>query len=101
MTELNHVTEPDPNRGEAQVIWPAAPATPDTPTAPAEPGEDAGNAGPRDPAVDEVLDRLNELRDLPVSQHGEVYAGLHDDLLAALNESVSTTSPGDAANEQA
>ena len=95
MTELNHVTEPDPNRGEAQVTWPATPATP------AEPGEAAGNAGSRDPTVDEVLDRLNELRDLPVSQHGEVYAGLHDDLLAALNESVSTTSPGDAANEQA
>ncbi len=36
-----------------------------------------------------------------MAQHGEVYAGLHDDLLAALNESVTSTSPGDAANEQA
>ena len=95
MTELNHVTEPDPNRGEAQVTWPAAPATP------AEPGEASANADSRDPAVDALLDRLTELQDLPVAQHGEVYAGLHDDLLAALNESVTTTSPGDAANEQA
>ena len=90
MTELNHVTEPDPNRGEAQVTWPATPATP------AEPGEAAGNADSRDAAVDALLDRLTDLQDLPVAQHGEVYAGLHDELLAALNESVNTTSTGDA-----
>lgn len=94
MTEPNHVTEQDPNTGEAQVTRPAAPAAP----APPEPAEAAGS---RDPAVDALLDRLTELRDLPVAQHGEVYAGLHDDLLAALNESVTTTSPGDSANEQA
>ena len=95
MTEPNHITAPDPDRGEAQVTWPAAPATP------AEPEEAAANAGSRDPAVDALLDRLTDLQDLPVAHHGEVYAGLHDDLLAALNESVTTTSPGDAANEQA
>ena len=92
MTELNHITEPDPGRGEAQVTWPAVPA---------EPGEASANAGSRDPAVDALLDRLTDLQDLPVAQHGEVYASLHDDLLAALNESVTITSPGDTANEQA
>jgi hypothetical protein len=91
MTELNHINEPDPNGGEAQVTWPAA----------AEPAEAAANTDSRDSAVDALLDRLTELQDLPVAQHGEVYAGLHDELLAALNETVSTTSPGDAANEQA
>ena len=97
MTEPNHVTEQDPNRGEAQVTRPAAPAAP----APPEPAEASADPGSRDPAVDALLDRLTELRDLPVAQHGEVYAGLHDELLAALNESVTTTSPGDSANEQA
>ena len=95
MTELNHITAPDPDRGAARVTWPAGPATP------AEPGEASANAESRDPAVDALLDRLTDLQDLPVAQHGEVYAGLHDDLLAALNETVTTTSPGDAANEQA
>ncbi|BCW66527.1 hypothetical protein NicSoilB4_12900 [Arthrobacter sp. NicSoilB4] len=95
MTEPNHNTEPDPDRGEARVTWPATPATL------AEAGGAAGDAAPRDSAVDALLDRLDGLQGLPVEQHGEVYAGLHDDLLAALNEPVSTTSPGDAANEQA
>ena len=95
MTEPNHITEPDPDRGDAQVTWPAAPA------APAEPAKPQGTPASRDPAVDALLDRLGELPDLPVARHGEVYAGLHDDLLAALNESVNTTSPGDATNEQA
>jgi hypothetical protein len=94
MTELNHITDPDPDRGEPPATRPAVPA-------PAEAGEAAANTGSRDPAVDALLDRLTELQDLPVAQHGEVYAGLHDDLLAALNESVTTTSTGDAANEQA
>jgi hypothetical protein len=97
MTELNHITEQDLNRGEAQVTRPAVPAAP----APVEPGEASATAGSRDPAVDALLERLTELQDLPVAQHAEVYAGLHDDLLTALNESVTTTSPGDAANEQA
>ena len=92
MTEPNHVTEPVPSRGDAQVTWPATPG---------EPGGASTDAGPRDAAIDALLDRLADLQDLPVDQHGEVYAGLHDDLLAALNESVSTTSPGDAAHEQA
>jgi hypothetical protein len=88
MTELSHVTEPDPDRGEAQVTWPATPAPQ---AAHAEAEEPAAAAGSRDPAVDALLDRLAGLQDLPVAHHGEVYAGLHDDLLAALNESVTTS----------
>jgi len=91
MTELNHNTEPDPDTGEAQVTWPAAPA------AQAAHEEASASTDSRDPAVDALLDRLTDLPGLPVAQHGEVYAGLHDDLLAALNESVTTTSPGDTA----
>ncbi len=53
MTELNHITEPDPDRGEAQVTWPTAPA------AQAEHEDASGNADSRDPAVDALLDRLD------------------------------------------
>jgi hypothetical protein len=42
-----------------------------------------------DPAVNAVLDRLAAVRQMPVSAHGEVYAGLHDALLEALNEDVT------------
>ena len=101
MTELNHTTETDPSRGDAQVTWPA------------ELGDTAGNADSRDPAVGALLDRLGQLPELPVARHEEVYADLHDELLAALNESVAgqetagqnpaqhMTSTGDATNEQA
>ena len=95
MTELNHTTETDPDRGAAQVTWPAVPGDP------AEAGYAAGHAESGDQDVDALLDRLGQLSELPVARHGEVYAGLHDDLLAALNESVNTTSTGDATNEQA
>lgn len=91
MTEQNHPTETNPASGDVQVTWPAVPAD----------RAEAGNAETGDPDVDVLLDRLGELPELPVALHGEVYAGLHDDLLAALNESVNTTSTGDATNEQA
>ena len=42
-----------------------------------------------DPAVNAVLDRLGAVRQMPVSGHGEVYAGMHDALLEALNEDVA------------
>jgi hypothetical protein len=95
MTELNHTTATDPTRGDAQVTWPALPGDP------AEAGDAAGDSGSRDADVEALLDRLSQLPELPVARHGELYAGLHDDLLAALNESVNTTSTGDATNEQA
>lgn len=44
----------------------------------------------QDPAVSAVLDRLAALQQTPVSGHGELYAGMHDALLEALNEDVAS-----------
>lgn len=99
MTESNHLTGTDPAREDARLTWPALPA---------EAGDAAGNDPSWDPAVGALLRRLGDLPELPVARHDEVYALLHDDLLAALNESIAappatgpapagpTTTPGDA-----
>ena len=104
MTELNPNTGTDPAGGDPHVTWPELPAAS---------GDAAGDDPSRDPAVVALLRRLSELPALPVARHGEAYALLHDELLAALNESVAeqptagpaaagpTNSPGDATNEQA
>ncbi|WP_196802312.1 hypothetical protein [Arthrobacter sp. 131MFCol6.1] len=57
----------------------------------AAPGQQAGErqAAVLDPAVNAVLDLLGAVRQTPVSGHGEVYAGMHDALLEALNEDVA------------
>ena len=47
-------------------------------------GDDSGEAG--HPLVEETMARLDELRDRPVSEHGEVYADLHERLQSALVE---------------
>ncbi|WP_246168505.1 hypothetical protein [Arthrobacter luteolus] len=39
-----------------------------------------------DPRVDAVLAGLDRVPELPVAEHAGLYAGLHDGLLAALNE---------------
>ncbi|MGO4231004.1 hypothetical protein AB4Y72_19345 [Arthrobacter sp. YAF34] len=44
----------------------------------------------QDPAVSAVLDRLAALEQAPVSEHGELYAGMHDALLETLNEDVAS-----------
>ena len=107
MTELNRTTETDAEGAEARVSWPALPPAP---------GHSAGHVPSTDHAVAALLERLSALPELPVDQHQEVYAGLHDDLLAALNEAVAggsaaaqagkhetavTTKTGDATHEQA
>ncbi len=46
-----------------------------------DPDPDAGH-----PLVKETMARLDELRDRPVSEHGEVYADLHERLQSALVE---------------
>lgn len=92
MTEQNHMTETDTDGGQPQVTWPV-------PTA--ESGEPDGHVPSTDPEVAALLDTLSELPGLPVALHAEVYAGLHDELLAALNASGTTTSPRDATHEQA
>jgi hypothetical protein len=72
----------------ADVAWPELPSQ-------QLPAELSGPAAPEhaaavlDPAVNAVLDRLAAVRQMPVSGHGEVYAGLHDALLEALNEEVA------------
>jgi hypothetical protein len=83
MTELNPETHPargtdtqtpeTPDTEDSRIDWPASP----------------GDAAAQDPAVSALLERLGALPELPVAGHGEVYAGLHDDLMAALNEDVS------------
>ncbi|WP_427890388.1 hypothetical protein ACQHIV_00070 [Kribbella sp. GL6] len=45
---------------------------------------DAGEGG--HPLVEETMGRLDSLRDKPVSEHGEVYADLHERLQTALVE---------------
>ena len=109
MTELNRTPGIDPEGGDTQVRWPALPA---------DGAGAAGNDSSGDPAVAALLSRLGNLPDLPVARHGEVYALLHDELLAALNEPAvgppatvqpatgpatagPTNPPGDAKNEQA
>ncbi|WP_350274242.1 hypothetical protein [Kribbella sp. HUAS MG21] len=47
---------------------------------------EAGSADGGHPLVDETMARLDELRDRPVSEHGEVYADLHERLQSALVE---------------
>lgn len=50
----------------------------------AESAQDPGEGG--HPLVEETMARLEELRDRPVSEHGEVYADLHERLQTALVE---------------
>ncbi|RZT13092.1 hypothetical protein EV649_6280 [Kribbella sp. VKM Ac-2569] len=45
------------------------------------------------PLVEETMARLDELREKPVSEHGEVYADLHERLQTALVE--ADAEPGD------
>ncbi len=94
MTELNQ--EPNPSL-EADVAWPALPsqhfsvegheAQAQQPQGHESPGAEAPT---QDPAISAVLDRLAAVRLTPVSGHGELYAGMHDALLEALNEDVAS-----------
>lgn len=73
MTEQNRSANAQSEGQDARVEWPAY----------------AGEPAAGDPAVDALLVRLEALPELPISAHGEVYASLHDELVAALNEDVA------------
>jgi hypothetical protein len=77
----------------ADVAWPDLPSQQLSaePSGHAEQGQRAHGqqAHVQDPAVSAVLNRLAAVRKAPVSGHGEVYAGMHDALLEALNEDVA------------
>jgi hypothetical protein len=95
MTELNQESnaEPDHAAPAADVAWPALPSK--HLAADAHVSKDGheprGARAPiQDPAVSAVLDRLAALEQAPVSEHGELYAGVHDALLEALNEDVAS-----------
>ncbi|MGO4492309.1 hypothetical protein AB4Y86_09485 [Arthrobacter sp. 2YAF22_2] len=79
MTEQILAPDAEPNSADARVDWP-------TP---------ADDAAIDDPAIENLLSRLGSLSGLPVSAHGEVYAGLHDGLVEALNEDVAGQPAGD------
>jgi hypothetical protein len=86
MTEPNHATAteaPETEEAPAGVSWPSLPSEPAAQTSAAQ------NSLGQDPAVSSLLERLDALPSRPVAGHGEVYAGLHDELLEALNEDVS------------
>jgi hypothetical protein len=106
MTEPNHATAteaPETEEAPAGVSWPPLPSEPATQTsatqtsatqtsaAQTSAAQDsaAQNSLGQDPAVSSLLERLGALPGRPVAGHGEVYAGLHDELLEALNEDVS------------
>jgi hypothetical protein len=100
--QLEHAEAAAPSL-EADVAWPALPSRhhSDGQQAPrkeaqaqqAQGDESQGAKAPiQDPAVSAVLDRLAAVRLTPVSGHGELYAGMHDALLEALNEDVASHS---------
>ena len=98
--QLEHAEAAEPSP-EADVAWPALPSQRhrEGQQAPghvaqaqhAQGHESQGAEAPsQDPAVSAVLDRLAAVRLTPVSGHGELYAGMHDALLEALNEDVAS-----------
>jgi hypothetical protein len=96
MTEPNHATAteaPETEEAPAGVSWPPLPSEPATQTSATQTSaaqdSAAQNSLGQDPAVSSLLERLGALPGRPVAGHGEVYAGLHDELLEALNEDVS------------
>jgi len=90
MSELHQERDQASNEQPAEAPTPAADvAWPELPSQQL-PAELSGHAAAvLDPAVNAVLDRLGAVRQMPVSGHGEVYAGMHDALLEALNEDVT------------
>ena len=105
MSELHPGLNQAPHQQPAEAPTPAADVA--WPELPSEqfPADVRGHAAPEhaaplqqagerqaavlDPAVNAVLDLLGAVRQTPVSGHGQIYAGMHDSLLEALNEDVA------------
>ncbi|MCU1531218.1 MAG: hypothetical protein JWO49_789 [Arthrobacter sp.] len=110
MTEPNHATAtevPETEEAPARVSWPSLPselpeAASRGPGAPGPAAQSSVRQGPAatDPAISSLLERLGALPGMAVSAHGEVYTGLHDDLMDALNEDIANqrNATGDAAS---
>jgi hypothetical protein len=65
------------------------------PARPAPDWPEAESLAISDPQVAAVLARLSEVPSQPVDTHEEAYAGLHDGLLAALNDEPADAGSGD------
>lgn len=65
---------------------PEAPGGADSSVAPAAAGEPAVRQATGEPRVDGVLRRLDELSDLPVSEHPPVFERIHGQLVEVLGE---------------
>jgi hypothetical protein len=76
--------EHDPGSGAD----PAPPSEPDEPDQPGKPGEpdERTAASTGEPRVDAVLGELDELAEVPVSQHPAVYERIHEQLVEVLGE---------------
>jgi hypothetical protein len=86
MTESTHATAtevPDTEEVPDGISWPSLPSEPATQSSAAQ------NSLRQDPAVSSLLERLGALPGMSVSGHGEVFTGLENDLMEALNEDVT------------
>jgi hypothetical protein len=72
-----------PGAASADTAWPELAVSGDGPL----------DRGVSDPAVRAILDRVREVPGLPVSEHADAYAGMHDALLEALNEEPGRDQP--------
>ncbi len=78
MTEPNNLPDPEPENHEGHILDGPEPARPEIqwPDAAIPTG---------DPLVDKALGILGLVPATPVADHGELYSGLHDSLMEALD----------------
>jgi hypothetical protein len=94
MTELNQNALPE---AAPDVAWPELPLSEAEDSEAAVPDSDRSGSDPSgsaasDSAVQAVLRRVSAVSGLPVSEHPAAYTDMHDALLEALNEDMSSGS---------
>jgi hypothetical protein len=94
MTELNQNALPE---AAPDVAWPELPLSEAEDSEAAVPDSDRSGSDPSgsaasDSAVQAVLRRVSDVPGLPVSEHPAAYTDMHDALLEALNEDMSSGS---------